>query len=164
MLGWCLTYVWLSIKSHSVLIRIFWMEMRKIIQNTSGLNALFRWILPVLSMDVHVYVLCPFLAVPWIGLWYVFCNISWSYSILFLYPKFNSTRYAVFSVPCSLVITCWVRADLLALLCVASVFLHFCHIPSQIWATAWDFQHCGMCIQQSLRSVCAYAQSDHNLC
>ena len=29
---------------------------------------------------------------------------------------------------------------------------------------AWDFQQCGMCDQQSLRSVCAYAQSDQSLC
>ena len=29
---------------------------------------------------------------------------------------------------------------------------------------AWDFQQCGMCDQQSLRSACAYAQSDQNLC
>ena len=27
------------------------------------------------------------------------------------------------------------------------------------WASAWDFQQCGMCDQQSLRSACAYAQS-----
>ena len=27
-----------------------------------------------------------------------------------------------------------------------------------------DFQQCGMCDQQSLRSACAYAQSDHSLC
>ena len=33
-----------------------------------------------------------------------------------------------------------------------------------IWASAWDFQQCGMCDQQSLRSACAYAQSDHSLC
>ena len=32
------------------------------------------------------------------------------------------------------------------------------------WATAWDFQQCGMCDQQSLRSACAYAQSDQSLC
>ena len=32
------------------------------------------------------------------------------------------------------------------------------------WATTWDFQQCGMCDQQSLRSVCAYAQSDQSLC
>ena len=28
----------------------------------------------------------------------------------------------------------------------------------------WDFQHCGMCDQQSLRSTCAYVQSDQSLC
>ena len=28
----------------------------------------------------------------------------------------------------------------------------------------WDFQQCGMCDQQSLRSACAYAQSDQSLC
>ena len=33
-----------------------------------------------------------------------------------------------------------------------------------IWASAWDFQHFGMCDQQSLRSACAYAQSDQSLC
>ena len=32
------------------------------------------------------------------------------------------------------------------------------------WASAWDFQQCGMCDQQSLRSTCAYAQSDQSLC
>ena len=31
---------------------------------------------------------------------------------------------AVLSVPCSLVVTCWERADLLAV-----VFVAFCHIP-----------------------------------
>ena len=29
---------------------------------------------------------------------------------------------------------------------------------------AWDFQQCGMCDQQSLKSACAYAQSDQSLC
>ena len=33
-----------------------------------------------------------------------------------------------------------------------------------IWASAWDFQQCGMCDQQSLRSACACAQSDQSLC
>ena len=33
-----------------------------------------------------------------------------------------------------------------------------------IWAGAWDFQQCDMCDQQSLRSACAYAQSDQSLC
>ena len=28
----------------------------------------------------------------------------------------------------------------------------------------WDFQQCGMCDLQSLRSACAYAQSDQSLC
>ena len=32
-----------------------------------------------------------------------------------------------------------------------------------IWAAAWDFQQCGMCDQQSLRSVCAYAYSNQSL-
>ena len=36
-------------------------------------------------------------------------------------------------------------------------------LPS-VWDTAWDFQQCGMCDQQSLRSACAYAQSDQSLC
>ena len=33
-----------------------------------------------------------------------------------------------------------------------------------IWAATWDFQQCGMCDQQRLRPVCAYAQSDQSLC
>ena len=33
-----------------------------------------------------------------------------------------------------------------------------------IWAATWDFQQCGMCNQQSLRSACPYAQSDQSLC
>ena len=32
------------------------------------------------------------------------------------------------------------------------------------WAMAWDFQQCGMCKQLSLRSACAYVQSDQSLC
>ena len=32
------------------------------------------------------------------------------------------------------------------------------------WAAARDFQQCGMCDQQSLRSACAYAQSVQSLC
>ena len=32
------------------------------------------------------------------------------------------------------------------------------------WASAWDFQQCGMCDQQSLRSACPYAQTDQSLC
>ena len=28
----------------------------------------------------------------------------------------------------------------------------------------WDFQQCGMCDQQSLRSACSYAQSEQSLC
>ena len=32
------------------------------------------------------------------------------------------------------------------------------------WAATWDSQQCGMCDQQSLRSACAYAQSDQSLC
>ena len=33
----------------------------------------------------------------------------------------------------------------------------------RIWAITWDFQQCGMCDQQRLRSACAYAQSDKSL-
>ena len=33
-----------------------------------------------------------------------------------------------------------------------------------IWASAWDFQQCGMCDQQRLRPAWAYAQSDQSLC
>ena len=33
-----------------------------------------------------------------------------------------------------------------------------------IRAVAWDFQQCGICDQQSLRSACTYVQSDLRLC
>ena len=36
--------------------------------------------------------------------------------------------------------------------------------PNIKWAATWDFQQCGLCDQQSLRSACAYAQSDQSLC
>ena len=32
------------------------------------------------------------------------------------------------------------------------------------WASAWYFQQCGMCDQQSLWSACACAQTDQSLC
>ena len=35
---------------------------------------------------------------------------------------------------------------------------------NSIWAATCDFQQCGMCDQQSLRSACAYAQSDQSFC
>ena len=44
--------------------------------------------------------------------------------------------YAVLSVPCNLVITCWEKADLLALLCVvfSCVFVTFPYgVPRQVW-------------------------------
>ena len=37
-------------------------------------------------------------------------------------------------------------------------------LPKCIWAVTCDFQQCGICDQQSLRSACAYAQSDQSLC
>ena len=37
-------------------------------------------------------------------------------------------------------------------------------IAEKIWASAFDFQQCGMCDQQNLRSACAYAQTDQSLC
>ena len=38
---------------------------------------------------------------------------------------------AVLSVPCSLVVTCWERVDLLAV-----VFVVFCHFPKYFWSTS----------------------------
>ena len=37
-------------------------------------------------------------------------------------------------------------------------------VGKQYEQVAWDFQQCGMCDQQRLRSACAYAQSDQSLC
>ena len=45
--------------------------------------------------------------------------------------------------------------------CISSIFIMKYFI---IGASACDFQQCGMCDQQSLRSACAYAQSDQSLC
>ena len=46
--------------------------------------------------------------------------------------------YAVLSVPCSIVITCWDRADLLALLCVVFlVFLSFSHAVFWVRCGTW---------------------------
>ena len=48
------------------------------------------------------------------------------------------------------------------LLCLSSDLKvhHFC----TILASVWDYQQCGTCDQQSLRSACAYVQSDQSLC
>ena len=49
------------------------------------------------------------------------------------------------------------------------ISLHICpaYMPYKaikcIWVVTWDSQQCGMCNQQSLRSACAYAQSDQSL-
>ena len=40
------------------------------------------------------------------------------------------------SVPCSLVITCWERADLLAVVCVVFVFWCFVIFPNVSWSTS----------------------------
>ena len=45
--------------------------------------------------------------------------------------------------------------------CLVIVFFF---IQTLIGASAWDFQQCGMCDQQSLRSACAYTQPDQSLC
>ena len=44
------------------------------------------------------------------------------------------------------------------LLLLPNFFIPGAHIST------WDFQQCGMCDQQSLRSAWAYAQSDQSLC
>ena len=48
---------------------------------------------------------------------------------------------------------------------VQNLYLNIFHyLITVIWASAWDFQQCGMCDHQNLRSACAYAQSDQSLC
>ena len=50
-------------------------------------------------------------------------------------------------------------------ICLLCYLLQNCCTKSnQIWAVTWDFQQCGMCDHQSLRSACAYPQSDQSLC
>ena len=61
-------------------------------------------------------------------------NMFKSYSeCLFLFLFLVYLCYAVLSVPCSLVITCWERADLALGSFVCCVFLCFCHFP--IWCS-----------------------------
>ena len=43
-------------------------------------------------------------------------------------------------------------------------FKHFSLLFLNKMSWTWDFQQCGMCDKQSLRSACAYAQSDQSLC
>ena len=45
--------------------------------------------------------------------------------------------HALTSVHCCLVVTCWERADLLALVC--DVYLCFCHFPIGILDQVWYF-------------------------
>ena len=52
----------------------------------------------------------------------------------------------------------WGFACLLNIIWLLSYWLNI------IWAVTWDFEQCGMCDQQSLRSAWAYSQSDQSLC
>ena len=51
---------------------------------------------------------------------------------------------------------------------LVSIKLRFCNssfqYPQHNSGATWDYQQCGMCDQQSLRSACTYAQSDQSLC
>ena len=100
------------------------------------------------------------------------CGISWSYSL------FSNLRPLVYKAKCSIGMP-WSVWSGLMLFFVRPIgpnllrWLRFYTCPlytsdfllfSSIWATTWDFQQCGMCDQQSLRSACAYAQSDQSLC
>ena len=107
-------------------------------------------ILPVLSApcslvvtwcDVNSHV---FLSLFHMMTW-VRCDI-WLYR--FLIFSFCLTLYTV-------LLFCLVHK----VVCFNSAFL-----DDDNWASAWDFQQNGMCDQQSLRSACAYAQTDQSLC
>ena len=55
-----------------------------------------------------------------------------------LFVSYVCLCYAFLSVPCDLVITCWERADLLALLCVSFLVCFFTFpygVPGQV--TVW---------------------------
>ena len=47
----------------------------------------------------------------------------------FYFYVLGSVFHTALTIPCSLLVSCWERADLMALLYV--VFLVFCHVP--IW-------------------------------
>ena len=103
---------------------------------------------------------------------------------------FTNPQRQVFSRRCPYVIT-WVniywafyaknlliltytsqKKGILLLICIFIsniIFSSFCFYNYVImfllkWAATWDFQQSSMCDQQSLRSACAYAQSDQSLC
>ena len=57
------------------------------------------------------------------------------------------------------------KVDLVIWLCNKFVkYWYGKKIWSYNWAVTWHFQQCGMCDLQSLRSACAYEQSDQSLC
>ena len=63
-----------------------------------------------------------------------FCSFCYLSVLLFLFHV--CLRYAILSIPCSLVITCLEKADLLALNCVvfSCAFVTFLYgIPGQVW-------------------------------
>ena len=88
--------------------------------------------------------------------------------------KWINNKYAKFdrNIPCGLrfmsIYTNWPLSAWLMLGKTLSVkrdcYACQCLDNVDIWASAWDFQQCSMCDQQSLRSACAYAQSDQSLC
>ena len=92
-----------------------------------------------------------------------FCSICF---IFFICENINKVWYKK-----SLKLTCYQldhRVKILHALCSTHHSRQFDmpndHVQKDKWAATWDFQQCGMCDQQSLRSACAYAQYDESLC
>ena len=86
-------------------------------------------------------------------------HLFWASNGLSQYPYNDTTQINVFC--CTL---CCVRMHCLRwayYVCQRTIIIAELNHK---WASAWDFQQCGMCDQQSLRSACAYAQSDQSLC
>ena len=68
------------------------------------------------------------------------------------YYNHVSLFYAVMSVPCSLVIICWERTDLLALLCIVfSCVLSLCHVVWYLIVSIPD-----LCLPLYLRYIALY--------
>ena len=87
----------------------------------------------------------------------------------FLLRNYGAVRTLELYVPCCVELIHYINEDYVRLLLKAQLNYSSYVCPNKIWYAQYmspdmRFQQCGMCDQQSLRSACAYAQSDQSLC
>ena len=74
--------------------------------------------------------------------WIIFVILSLpSYIYIYIYTYFVCVCHTVLPVPCSLLVTCWERADLLALSCMLCFMCFFTNFPILSWVIS-----CGICL------------------